>query len=934
MRYVVLFLLLLGSLPTLAQRPEAGTRRGSTIRGMVLDSATGKPLREASVSLLQARDSAYISAHITDGDGNFPLRNISEGQYRILITYVGYQNISRRFTVDGEQATIDLGALSLQAQAQTLSEVTIVQERAPVTVKQDTLEFNAGSFKTKPNAAVEDLLKKLPGMEVNRDGTIRAQGQTVNRVLVDGKPFFGDDPKVATRNLPADIVDKVQLYDQQSDQAAFSGMDDGNRERTINITTKRDKRKGYFGRNSAGVGTDGRYTGNLSLNRFNNGRQISLLGMANNINQQGFSADGGGMGFGSVGMQGGPGGPGGPGGGGFVIRGGGGGASAFGGNQQPDNITESRAAGLNFRDAIGKKAEVTASYFVNQTTVTTDQQSWRENILPGQSFLNDLANSSQNRNRNHRLNLRLEWKLDSLTSLRFIPNVQWNNLNNRSLSTQYTRTGAGLPLNQNETDYRMTGDGLTGFSNLLLMRKFRRDGRTFSVNLMSFLNDLANRGINRATNTFFSPDAAIPRANRLNQENRQDNYLMNQNLTASFTEPLSFSKKLEFRYGYATNLNRSERTLNDFNETSGQYDRFNAALSNRFASTFNTHRGGLTLQNKRLRYTYALGVDLQRGELRADNRSIDTVLTRQFTNLLPNAVFSYNWTRNRTLRLNYRTRINAPSVSQLQPVADNTNPLNIRLGDPGLKPEYYHNVMLSYNSFSSSNNNSLFAMLSATEVTNRIASATEFSSQGAQTTRPVNANGFHIVNGFLSLGRRIGPYKLNVNWTTNAAFNRGVSFVNNQPNIARNWTLGQGLSINKSFTDKLDFTVAGNLSYQTAEYSLQPQQNTRFFTRMVDVDLFYQLPFRFALTSDLLYLSNTGRSDGFNQNVTLWNLGLTRQFFKNRQGELRLQVFDLLNQNRSIRRNVTETYVEDVRSQVLRRYVMVSFLYNLRKFGV
>jgi hypothetical protein len=281
-----LLIVLILSLTTTWAQAQSGT-----IKGAVVDSVTRKPLLEASVSLLLARDSSLVNFGITDGEGQFVFKNVTEGQYRVLVTYVGYRGASKRVSVTKADPNVDAGALELLAQSQTLTEVSVQGEKAPMAVKGDTLEFNAGSFKTQPNAQVEDLLKKLPGLQVDRDGNITAQGQAVKKVLVDGKPFFGDDPKMATRNLPADIIDKVQLLDQMSEQSAFSGVDDGDRSKTINITTKKDKRKGTFGQQSIGVGPkpgdDPRYVAKATLNRFSNGQQMSILGMANNINQQG-----------------------------------------------------------------------------------------------------------------------------------------------------------------------------------------------------------------------------------------------------------------------------------------------------------------------------------------------------------------------------------------------------------------------------------------------------------------------------------------------------------------------------------------------------------------------------------------------------------------------------------------------------------------------
>lgn len=881
--------------------------------GSVVDSMSGKPLRLASVSLLTDRDSTYVDATITNGDGQFQLRNVGAGRFRLLVTFLGYRNASSWVTV-GRETLVDVGVLRMNEQANTLNEVVVKQERAPVAVKGDTVEFNAGSFKTQPNAQVEELLRKLPGVEVARDGTIKAQGQAVSRVLVDGKPFFGNDPKMATRNLPADIVDKVQLYDQSSDQSQFSGMDDGNRERTINLTIKRDKRKGYFGQNSIGAGTDQRYQSRLNINRFNNGRQLSLIGQANNLNQQNFTLGGG---------AGGP-----------VIVGGPGGLESAA-NQSPTNIIEIKAGGLNYRDKLGKRAELSSSYFLNQAITTTNQQSRRENVLPDRSFFTDQSNYSQNQQTTHRFNGRLDWQLDSMTSLRITPNVSWQTTGYDSRTTSRSYLQSGQSLNDGDTRYGSTGDGFNGYNNLLFMRKFRRDGRTLSVNLNTVLTNGLTKALNLSTNLFYDSTGTNPLSTtRLNQRNRQDSYALQNTLTLSFTEPLSLTQKLELRYAYATNRNRAGRDVVDANESTGLYDRPNSTLSNHFGSLFTTHRLGSTLQTRRLRYSYALGFDLQQSALQVDNRSVDTTSSRRYLNLMPNALFSYTFSRNRSLRLQYRTRLNPPSVTLLQPVLDNTNPLNIKQGNPILRPEYYNTITLTYNGSSGTGGKSLFLFASLNQSDNRISTTTTVNSAGAQTTQPINTGGYLSANGSLSIGRTLQPSKLSVSLMTNASFSRVVSLINDQSNESRNVSLGQGFRLQSAYNGKLDYGISGTVSYQTATYSLLSKQNTAYWSQYATADLHWQLPFNFVLTSDLTYTATTGRAAGYNQQFTLWNAALAWQFLKAKQGEFRVQGFDLLNQNRSVVRNTGDSYVEDVQSRVLTRYFLVSFVYNLRKFGV
>ena len=932
MRYFLLLGLLLG-LAT-AGRAQAPTGPG-TVRGTLADSATGKPLREAAVSLTLARDSSYVGFGITDGDGRFALRNVAVGRYVVQVSALGFQPRRLPVVVSAASPAPDLGLLRLGPLAHKLGEVIVTQSLAPVEVRGDTLDFNARAFKTQPNAAVEALLKKLPGVEVARDGSIRAQGQTVSRVLVDGKPFFGDDPKLATRNLPADLIDRVQLFDQQNDQAAFSGIDDGNRQRTINLVTKRDKRKGWFGTNGAGPGTDGRYYAQLGLNRFNNGRQISALAQANNVNEPDFGDNGGpaqsdngpGAGAGTSGA------------GGPAIRLAGGGAANPATNPQPDNITESGSVGLNYRDAWGKRAEVATSYLGTRATVSTDQQIRRANVaglpLPGSDTGPPLLTTQALRERSttssHRLNFRLDFGLDSLTSLRLTPYATWQRTELGRFNQQQATSGGHL-LNQGQQQYDASGITPAGGGNALLMRKFARPGRTLSANLNSTLTDPTSTAYNQATNQFFDPTGS-PTTQTLHQRVGQATPGRNHTGTLAYTEPLSLRTKLEAHYVLTDNRSDGRRFTTDFDEATGQYSRPNPGLSNEFTSEYLAQRAGLTLQKKRLRYTVGLGLDGQLATQQVRNLSADTLVRHRFGRLLPNALFSYTGSSNRTLRLNYRTRLSPPSATQLQPVRDNSNPLSIAVGNPNLRPEYGQSLAATWSQFAPATSRSVFAVLNGSLINDRIVAATTFSERGVQTTRPVNADGYASLTGFLSLGQRFATHQLNLNLTTSGSLVRSPSFVNGQPNTTRTWSLGQGASLHSSFTEKLEFNLAFNATYQAAAYSRLPAQNTHYFTQTLTGDVFYQLPAHFIVTSDVWAINNTGRAAGYNQRLALWNLALARQFFANQQGELKLEVHDLLNQNRSLVRNPTETYVEDVRSVVLQRYFLLSFTYYLRQFG-
>jgi hypothetical protein len=932
MRYFLLLGLLLGlATAGRAQAPTTPRSLPGTVRGLLADSATGQPLREASVSLTLARDSSYVGFGISDGDGRFALRNVAVGRYVVQVSALGFRPRRLPVAVTAADPAPDLGLLRLGPLARQLGEVVVTQSLAPVDVHGDTLDFNARAFKTRPNAAVEALLKKLPGVEVARDGSIRAQGQAVSRVLVDGKPFFGDDPKLATRNLPADIIDRVQLYDQQNDQAAFSGIDDGNRQRTINLVTKRDKRKGWFGTNGAGPGTDGRYYAQLGLNRFNNGRQISALAQADNVNEQDFGDNGGpAPASNSPAASAGTSGP--------TIQSGGG-APPSNPNPQPDNITESGSVGLNYRDAWGKRAEVATSYLGTRATVVTDQQIRRANVaglpLPGGETGPPLLTTQALRERattsSNRLNFRLDYSLDSLTSLRLTPYATWQRTDLSRTNEQQSASGERL-LNQGRNQYESGSTTPAGGGNALLMRRFAQPGRTLSANLNSTLTNPTGTAYIQAANTFFDA-AGQPTTLALNQRVEQAAPVRNHTLTLAYTEPLSLRTKLEAHYALTDNRNDGRRLTTDFDEATGQYTRFNPGLSNEFTGQYLAQRAGLTLQKKRLRYTVALGLDGQLAEQQVRNRSADTLVLRRFGTLLPNALFSYTARANRTLRLSYRTRLSPPGATQLQPVRDNSNPLSIEAGNPNLRPEYVQSLAATWSQFVPATNRSVFAVLNGSLVNDRIVAATAFSARGVQTTRPVNADGYASLTGFLSLGQRFAAHQLNVSLTTSGSLTRSPSFVNGQLNTGRTWSLGQGASVHSSFTENLEFNLALHATYQAAAYSRLPAQNTRYFTQTLTGDVLYQLPAHFIVTSDVWASTSAGRAAGYNPRLVLWNLALARQLFANQQAELKLEVHDLLNQNRSLVRNATETYVEDVRSRVLQRYFLLSFTYHLRRFG-
>lgn len=965
LRYLLLVFFLI-PVTLLAQRTTA---KPGVIKGLVIDSTTQKAMLEANVSLLSGRDSSFVQVQSTGGEGDFTLTGIAPGTYRMLISFVGYQTKTVPVTITSEKPEVVVGTLLLQPQAQNLGEVVIVQERPPVSVRGDTVAFNAASFKTQPNAQVEDLIKKLPGMEVDRDGNVKAQGQEVRRIMVDGKPFFGNDPKMATRNLPADMIERVEVFDRQSDQSRFSGVDDGEREQTINLVTKRDRQRGVFGQEAVGYGTDeggdARYQARISVNRFNNGQQLSAIGQLNNINQQGFTGEG--VGGGAVNVGGGGGGGGNRGGGNT-----GGGQTQGSGLAGSNGITRAAAAGLNFSDALGTKIDFSGSYFFNQTNALNQQQSRRETSLPAripgaertQNFT-DRSNGSMSLYNSHRFNVQFNYRLDSMNSIRVIPNFTYSLNTNNTNSQSSTVDQLNQPLNSSKSTFNSNGTSLSGSNTFLWMHKFKRRGRTFSVNLLTSVNDNTTNSLNSSDNQFSRSVSTTPGSTTLTgtgsstltgtgsgtltgtgsstglfdttirQRNRQLTEALTNNLTLSYTEPLSLAKSLEFRYNLSLSNNESDRLTTDLNPETGQYDRVNTLLSNNFVNTFVTNRLGTSYQYRRVKYQYTLGFDMQNASLQSDNLSRDTTIAKTFQNILPNGRFQYTFAQGRTFTADYRTRVNAPSVTQLQPVIDNSNPLYIRQGNPNLRPEYTHSLNLNYRTFDRTTFKNFVASVGLTNSYNRIVNKTTITPSGAQVSQPINIDGYYSLFAFTSFGKpfNFGEQRVNLNWTTNLNGSRGVSLVNEQLNESLNLNIGQGLNLSANLNEKTDLNLSGNVTYSIATYSIQPQQNSRYFTNTANLRAYHRFGNRFFLQTDVYYSGNTGRAAGYNQQFVLLNGSIGQFLFKQKQGEWRLSGYDLLNQNRSITRSTTETYIEDTQSLVLRRYFMLTFSYSIRYFA-
>ena len=899
-----------------------GFAQNFTIQGSLKDSIAGRALNSATVSLVYANDSSLVSFSRTNEAGLFNFKNVSPGSYLISVSYVGY--IPKWVPViTGTEKTVDMGLIYMN-DVNTMSTVTVTARRPPVVINGDSVEFNSENFKTAPNAVVEDLLKKMPGMEVDKSGGITVNGKKVTKVFVNGKEFFTGDPMMATKNLPADAVDKIQVYDRKSDQAMFTGIDDGSEETAINLKLKKDRNKSTFGKLNAGAGTPSVFDAQGNVNVINNEEQFSAIGGANNTNRQNFS------GRNIVNFSGGGGGR--PGAGAGVTVNFSGGSGETDANAQ--GIAETYSIGGNYSNLFNsKKTEFNANLSISDVERNNISSSFTQNLTPGNAF-NRISNSNSIAgNKQQNFGSTIDHKVNDNFSFRFTPSLGLQQTTNYSEDSTQTYLTNGNLLNSNTTIASSASDAVNAASTLLLRKKFAKKGRTISSTITQSFNRSNSTG-NQFTEQLSYINNKLTNDSILDQQNTRKGENSSYSANLIYTEPLGKKSLLEFNTYLSKSIGSSSRRIFDRNDATDNYDLLNTRLTNEFNSEYTYSGGGMSYRSNQKKYNFSTGVSLQKAVLDGENISAKTKLSQSFQDILPNATFRYNFSQTKNFNVDYRTSTNQPSITQLQPVLDQSNINRQSIGNPDLKRSYVHNVNIRFFSSKILAGKSFFSTLNASTTNNSIVNYDSVLPNRTILTRPVNVNGAYRINGSMNYGFGIKKLKSRLSFGLNAGLNNNISYANGILNTIVTKSTGPSMSYTYIVDDVIDINLTARYSFSQTSNEVNPTLNTNFLTKVFGADMTNYLPLNIVLNQSFNYAINTGRAEGFNTAIPIWNASFSKFFLKNKRAEIKMSAFDLLNKNIGINRNVSQNQIVDRSYNVISQYFMLTFTYSLQKSGL
>lgn len=884
------------------------------VRGVVADFE-GNGLQGAMVVALALPDSVLTKYALTGGNGAFNLSRVAVGDYILQVTFIGYSMFRGDLSVTN--TNVDAGTLSLTVAPVGLDTLFVSPEHIPFVNRRDTLDYNVRAFPTRPNATVEDLLKRLPGIEVEPDGSIKAQGEDVKKVLVGGKEFFGTDPTIATRNLPAEAVDRVQVYDKQSDMAEFTAIPDGEEERVIDLELNEKAQDGYFGRVAAGLGADGgtygvldsqptdeiRHNETFSLNRFSPVTQLALVGNINNTNEAGFS----GADLSSFS------------GGGDDPRKGG----SVGGNRE--GFTESVALGLNASHDWGEKNWIRGSYFLSSLDNLKNSGTQAQEVLGSKvSSLSDQTNNRNTDNLTHKLDLNAQYTFSEGHDMRLRGGLTSNSSTIEDASSQETHNVEGEILNTAETTNAVDGNSLAGNGQLTWRKRLDESGRTIVAEAWANLSrpDVSS-GLSSTIGTLDRFDVLT--YYEIIQEQLRKGQTFGQGQRISLTQPLGSRHVLEF-FGQRRAVDEDEnRKVYDLVENSPV---LNDPLSSEFERTYNYYQGGLRFNRNTTDSWLVLGLEVQTSNLDGRILDRDEEIKNGYTHVLPSLNYRCVFKLGNNLNFNYRATTREPTITELQPFTDNSNPLSLYVGNPDLTPEYTHEFRGEYRYFDMFSFVNLFTYFNASYTTDDIVFSRTVDDDGLQELSPINSGRSWMVNSGVNFGRPIRTIGARTQLDYSITYSKGSEFINQAENESRIMIHSVNASLENRDKEIFDVRAGARFNFNDVEYSLNEELNQNYVNSTYYASGSYYLGYLWTFTSSLNYQVYDEDVFGPGENVALLRASISR-LIMNERAELQLIGYDLLNQSQSVNFTSSSSLIQETRVESLGHYLILKFNYKL-----
>ncbi|MFK2663863.1 TonB-dependent receptor [Bacteroides fragilis] len=927
-------LLLTATLSTYAQNKIV------TVSGRVIEAGTKEPVELAAVQLLSLPDSAQVAGMTTSTQGYFSLSKQKPGKYLLKVSFIGYVTKIIPVQLTANVPAKKMGNIELATDAVMLQEAVVVAEAPQVTVVEDTLMYNSSAYRTPEGAMLEELVKKLPGAEIDDDGNVKINGKDLKKIMVDGKEFFGGDVKTGLKNLPVDMVDKLKTYDKKSDLARVTGIDDGEEETVLDLTVKKGMNQGWFGNADLGAGTKDRYTGRMMLNRFVDKTQFSIIGSANNVNDQGFSGGGGGPRW-----------------------------------RSNNGLNATKMLGANFATQTNK-LELGGSVRYNFQDADISSINSSERFLQNGNSYSNSNNKNRNKGTNLNADFRMEWKPDTLTNIIFRPNFSYGRTNNasRSESGTFNEDPFNLIVNPNDylnfdnlsddplKDIRVNatnsaslskGKSLSGNATLQVNRKLNNRGRNLTFRGVFGYGDNDNDQYTQSETRYYQllnhlgGDSILYRNQYITTPTRNYNYTAQ----VTYSEPIAKATFLQFSYQFQYKYSKSDKTTFDLLDypdwaiggalPSGYESHAVDSLSKNAEYRYYNHDASVGLRFIRPKYQLNVGMSFQPQNSTLSYKKGDYMIdtTRTVFNFAPNMDLRFRFSKVSQLRFTYRGRSNQPTMENLLPITDNSNPLNIRMGNPGLKPSFAHTMRLFYNTYNAEKQRGIMTHFSFTATQNSISNSTRYNEEtGGLITRPENINGNWNAFGMFGFNTALKNKKYTINTFTNVNYQNNVAFLYNQDTKNNDRNTSIGLTLGERVTgsyrnDWFEFSLNGSINYTAERNKLRPENNQEPYTYSYGASTNITMPWKMTLATNIANQSRRGyRDSSMNRDELIWNAQLAQSLLKG-AATVSFEVYDILRQQSNISRSLSADMRSVSEYNGINSYCMVHFIYRLNIFG-